>query len=98
MLAAVARLTDIVLTDGTTRTSVNASFQVVPIRDRLAVQAVVEGIGVPVAIGATGAVLLLMNLLGLGVGAVIVFGVVLSVIWTVSGASMYRSYTRALAD
>ena len=98
VLAAVARLTDIVLTDGTTRTSVNASFQVVPIKDRLAVQAVVEGIGVPVAIGATGAVLLLMNLLGLGIGAVIVFGAVLSVIWTVSGAAMYRSYTRALAD
>ena len=98
VLAAVTRLTDIVLTDGTTRTSVNASFQVVPIQDRLAVQAVVEGIGVPVAIGATGAVLLLMNLLGLGIGAVIVFGAVLSVIWTVSGAAMYRSYTRALAD
>jgi len=98
VLAAVTRLTDIVLSDGTTRTSVNASFQVVPIQDRLAVQAVVEGIGVPVAIGATGAVLLLMNLLGLGIGAVIVFGAVLSVIWTVSGAAMYRSYTRALGD
>jgi hypothetical protein len=98
VLAAVTRLTDIVLSDGTTRTSVNASFQVVPIEDRLAVQAVVEGIGVPVAIGATGAVLLLMNLLGLGIGAVIVFGAVLSVIWTVSGAAMYRSYTRALGD
>ena len=69
-----------------------------PDRDRLAVQAVVEGIGVPVAIGATGAVLLVMNLVGLGIGAVIVFGVVLSVIWTASGAAMYRSYTRALAD
>jgi len=98
VLAAVARLSDIVLTDGTTRTSVNASFQVVPIGDRLAVQAVVEGIGVPVAIGATGAVLLVMNLLGLGIGAVIVVAVVLSVIWTASGAVMYRSYTRALAD
>ncbi len=96
VLAAVTRLSDIVLTDGTTRTSVNASFQVVPIRDRLAVQAVVEGIGVPVAIGATGAVLLLINLLGFGIGAVIVFGAVLSVLWTVSGAVMYRSYTRAL--
>ena len=98
VLAAVTRLSDIVLTDGTTRTSVNASFQVVPIGDRLAVQAVVEGIGVPVAIGATGVVLLVMNLLGLGIGAVIVFAAVLSVIWTVSGAAMYRSYTRALAD
>jgi hypothetical protein len=98
VLAAVARLSDIVLTDGTTRTSVNAAFQVVPIRDRLAVQAVVEGIGVPVAIGATGVVLLVVNLVGLGIGTVIVFGAVLSVVWTVSGAAMYRSYTRALAD
>ena len=98
VLAAVARLSDIVLTDGTTRTSVNASFQLVPIRDRFAVQAVVEGVGVPVAIGATGAVLLLMNLLGLGIGAVIVFGAVLSVFWTASGAAMYRAYKRALAD
>ena len=38
VLAAVARLSDIVLTDGTTRTSVNASFQVVPIQDRFAVR------------------------------------------------------------
>jgi hypothetical protein len=98
VLAGVVRLADIVLTDGTTRTSVNASFQVIPIADRLAVQAVVEGIGVPLAIGATGALLLAMNLVGLGIGAVIGFSVVLSVIWTLSGAAMYRSYTRALAD
>lgn len=97
-VVAVAGLADIVLTDGTTRASVNGSFQLVPIRDRLAVQAFVEGIGVPVAIGTTGAVLLVMNLIGLGVGAVIAFGVVLGVLWTVSGFAMYRSYTRALAD
>ena len=97
VVAGVARVSDLVLTDGTTRTSVNASFQMVPIRDRLSVQAVVEGIGVPVAIGATGVVLLAVNVLGLGAGAVIVFGVGLSVLWTVSGFAMYRSYTRALA-
>lgn len=98
VLAGMARVSDLVLTDGTTRTSLNASFQVVPIRERLAVQAVVEGIGVPVAIGATGVVLLAMNALGVGAGGVIVFGVLLSVVWTVSGFAMYRSYTRALAD
>ncbi len=96
VVAGVARVSDLVLTDGTTRTSVNASFQVVPIRDRLSVQAVVEGIGVPVAIGATGVVLLAVNVLGLGAGAVIIFGVGLSALWTVSGFAMYRSYTRAL--
>jgi len=98
VLVAVARMGDIVLTDGTTRTSVNAAFQVVPMRERLAVQTVVEGIGVPVAIGATGAVLLIMNLLGLGIGAVIALGVVVGVIWTASGAAMYASYKRALAE
>jgi hypothetical protein len=98
MLVAGTRLADIVLTDGTTRTSVNASFQVVAVEERLAVQAVVEGIGVPVAIGATGVILLIMNLAGLGVGAVIVFALILSVIWTICGALMYRSYKRALAD
>ena len=98
VLAAVARLSDIVLTDGTTRTSVNASFQVVPVEERLAVQAVVEGIGIPIAIGATGVVLLGMNVVGLGPGAVIVFGIALGLIWTVAGAAMYRAYTGALGD
>jgi hypothetical protein len=98
VLAGVVRIADIALTDGTTRTSVNAAFQVVPVEDRVAVQAVVEGIGVPLAIGATGAVLLILNVLGVGVGGVIVFTIVLSVFWTVSGAAMYRAYTNALAD
>jgi len=98
VLAGVTRLADIVLTDGTTRTSVNAGFQVVPMSDRLAAQAFVEGVGVPVAIGATGVVLLAANLLGLGIGAVIAFGVFLCAAWTVSAVVMYGSYTRALAE
>jgi hypothetical protein len=98
VLAAVTRVGDIVLTDGTTRTSVNAAFQVVPIKERLAVQTVVEGIGVPIAIGVTGAVLLVMNVLGLGIGAVIVLGVIVGVIWTASGAAMYGAYKRSLAE
>jgi hypothetical protein len=97
-LAGIVRVADIVFTDGTTRTSVNASFQLVPVEDRVAVQAVVEGIGVPLAIGAIGVVLLALNLAGLGIGAVIAFGVVLSVVWTATGVAMYRSYTRSLAD
>ena len=54
VLAGVLRIADIAATDGTTRTSINAAYQIVPVEERLAVQAVVEGIGVPVAIGATG--------------------------------------------
>ena len=98
VLASVVRIADIAATDGTTRTSINAAYQIVPVEERLAVQAVVEGIGVPVAIGATGVLLLALNALDLGIGAVIVFGAVLSVTWTAVAVSVYRSYTRALAS
>ena len=98
VLAGVLRVADIAATDGTTRTSINAAYQVVPVGERLAVQAVVEGIGVPVAIGATGVLLLGLNVLDLGTGAVIVFGLVLSVIWTAVAVAVYRAYTRALAE
>ena len=82
VLAAWLRIADLAATDGTTRTSINAAYQVVPVEERLSVQAVVEGIGVPVAIGATGVLLLVLDAFGLGVGAVIVFGLLLSVLWT----------------
>ena len=98
VLAGVLRISDIAATDGTTRTSINAAFQVVQREERLAVQAVVEGIGVPVAIGATGVLLLALDALDLGVGAVIVFGLVLCVIWTAVAVGVYRSYKRALAE
>ncbi|MGH3078123.1 MAG: hypothetical protein ACRDPZ_08055 [Gaiellaceae bacterium] len=98
VLAGVLRIADIAATDGTTRTSINAAYQIVPIEERLAVQAVVEGIGVPVAIGATGVLLLALSVLDLGTGAVIAFGLVLGLIWTAIAVSVYRSYTRALAE
>jgi hypothetical protein len=97
VLAGVLRIGDIATTDGTTRTSINAAYQVVPVEERLAVQAVVEGIGVPLAIGVTGVLLLALNLLDLGTGAVIVFGLALGVIWTVIAFGVYRSYTDTLA-
>ena len=98
VLAGVLRIADIAATDGTTRTSINAAYQIVPMEERLAVQAVVEGIGVPVAIGVTGGLLLVLNVLDLGTAAVIAFGLALGAIWTVIAAGVYRSYTRALAD
>ncbi len=98
VLAAVLRVGDIAATDGTTRTSINAAYQIVPAGERLAVQSVVEGIGVPVAIGATGVLLLALSALDLGIGAVIVFGLGLGVGWTAVAVILYRSYTRALAD
>ena len=98
VLAGVLRIADIATTDGTTRTSINAAYQIVPVQERLAVQAVVEGIGVPVAIGVTGVLLLALNVLGFGTGGVIAFGLVLGLIWTGVATIVYRSYTRSLAD
>jgi hypothetical protein len=98
VLAGVVRVADIATTDGTTRTSINAAYQVVPVEERLSVQAVVEGIGVPVAIGVTGVLLLALNVLGFGTGGVIVFGLVLGAVWTVVAARVYRSYTQSLGE
>ena len=98
VLAGLLRIGDIATTDGTTRTSINAAYQVVLAEERLAVQTVVEGIGVPIAIGVTGALLLALNLLDLVTGAVIVFGLVLGVIWTVIAFGVHRSaWTRSPA-
>ena len=99
VLAGVLRIADIATTDGTTRTSINAAYQIVPVEERLAVQAVVEGIGVPVAIGVTGVLLLALNVLDLGTGAVIVFGLALGLSgrWSPSactGRTRGRSATR----
>jgi hypothetical protein len=98
VLAGVLRIADIATTDGTTRTSINAAYQIIRVEDRVAVQAVVEGIGVPVAIGLTGVLLLALNLLGFGTAGVIVLGLVVGAAWTAVAVSVYRSYTRSLAD
>ena len=42
--------------------------------------------------------LLVLSALDLGIGAVIVFGLCLGVVWTGVAVILYRSYTRALAD
>jgi hypothetical protein len=96
-LAALARISDITLTDGTTRTSINAAYQVLPVDERLAVQASVEGIGVPAAIGISGALLLGLQLLPSPLTAVIVFAVVLCAGWTMVAFAVSRAYRRSLA-
>ena len=63
-LVASARIADVSLTDGVTRASLNTSFQVLLLEDRLAVQSVVEGAGVPIAIGLTGVALFALRTAG----------------------------------
>jgi ATP/ADP translocase len=61
VLVGAARISDVALTNGATRTALNAAYQALPSRDRLALQALIEGIGIPVAIGVTGLMLLLLQ-------------------------------------
>ena len=58
VLIVASRVTDLVLSDGTSRTSLGAAYQAVPTHVRLATQATVEGLAVPVAIGVSGVVLI----------------------------------------
>jgi hypothetical protein len=91
-LVASSRVIDITLSDGMTRTSINAAYQALPPADRLAVQATVEGVGVPVAIGVTGVLLIVADLAGLGFTVVAVTSLVLCLGWLTAGVLVYRSY------
>ena len=95
-LVVTARIVDLSLTDGVTRGSINAIFQLLPVEERMAVQASVEGIGVPMAIGATGIVLLLMTALDLGTSWIVAFALVLCSAWTVAAVVAYGEYRGAL--
>ena len=93
-----ARIADIALTDGTTRTSINATYQVLPERGRLSVQAAVEGIGVPVAIGISGVLILVLNALPFALTATIGVTTIVCAVWTWTGILLYRAYGPALVD
>jgi hypothetical protein len=96
VLVAAARIADVALTDGTTRTSLNTAFQLVPAEERLAAQAAVEGIGMPVAIGATGAVIFALRLLGASVAVIVGVTASTCLVWTASALMLYGDYGRAL--
>lgn len=92
-----ARILDIAFTDGATRTALNTAYQAVPATDRLAVQATIEGLGVPIAIGLTGVILLVLNQ-GLGVGAmgITILTLAVGVVWTIAGTFVFRAYRHRL--
>ncbi len=98
VVVSAARIADIALTDGTTRTSINAVYQVLSERTRLPVQTTVEGIGVPVAIGVSGVVILALTALPDALAATIAVTAVTCVVWTWSAVLLYRAYGPALVD
>ena len=96
-LVVIARIMDITFTDATTRTSINAAFQALPAQERVTVQTGVEGIGVPLALGLTGVILLIFNALGfVTLVQVAAFTLVVSLMWLVSALLVYRDYAANL--
>ena len=93
-----ARILDIALTDGTTRTSINAMYQVLPERSRLPAQASIEGMGVPVAIAVSGLLVLGLNALPAALPALVVTTVLVCAAWVWTGLLLYRALGPALLD
>ena len=94
-----ARIGDIALTDGVTRTAINTAYQALPSQERLSVQAFVEGVGVPVAIGVTGVILLVLDgVLDIGTNALLAVVAAVAVAWSAAGIVVYRRYQHALLD
>jgi hypothetical protein len=93
-----ARIADVALSDGTTRTSINAAYQVLSERSRLPVQTTVEGIGVPVAIGVSGVLILVIQVLPFALLATIGVTTLVCAAWSWSAIRLYRGYGPALVD
>lgn len=97
ILIGAARIADISLTDGTTRTATNAAYQALPPAERLAVQTGVEGIGVPLALGLTGVILLIFQAIPtLTIFHLALLTLAVTVLWTAAGFWVYRGYAASL--
>jgi len=96
LLLCACGITDIASTDGTTRTSINATYQALPAVARLRAQTMVEAAGVPLALGFVGALLLLFQALDLGVRLLAATTGGLCVVWLSLALLTYRAYGRDL--
>ncbi len=96
-LAVVVVALDVILSESMTSTALKAVYQSLPAIDRPVVETGVEGIGVPVAFGVTGVLLLLFNAIsGLNFTHLILFTTIIVIVWTAAGSLVYRDYARAL--
>jgi hypothetical protein len=96
LTVSAARIADIALTDGTTRTSIQVAFQALPERTRLGVQATIEGMGVPIAISVTGVLILGLNLLPDPLAATLLVTTLTCAAWSWIAVLLYRAYGPAL--
>lgn len=98
LLVCASQISDIATTDGTTRTSVNATYQALPAGTRLRAQTLVEAAGVPLSVGFVGGLLLLFQALDLGVRVLATTTAGLCVVWLVLALLAYRAYSGNLRD
>ncbi len=99
VLVIATRISDLTLADGATRASLGAAYQAVPTAERTAAQAFVEGLGVPVAIGFSGVVLMIVRAtVGTGGLALPVLTGVVVLIWGVVAVFVYRGYRVSLLE
>lgn len=92
VLVCAQQVTDIALTDGTTRTSINATYQALPADLRVRAQTTVEGAGIPLAMGFVGLMLIAYDALGLDIRSVVVLTLLLSAVWLVVAVLAFREY------
>ena len=92
LLVCAQQVTDISLTDGTTRTSINATYQALPPAMRAAAQTRVEGTGVPLSLGFVGLLLLAFNALGLGIVTLVVATAAITVAWLALAFAAFGGY------
>lgn len=98
-LVIASRVSDLTLSDGAARASLSAAYQAVPTRERTAAQALVEGLGVPVAIGFSGLVLLVMRAtIGIGSLALSVLTGIIVFVWAIVAVLVYRGYRSSLLE
>lgn len=96
-LAVGGRILDVTLSVGTTAPAIKATYQAMPATERPIIETAVEGIGVPVAFGLAGLILLIFNAVSsLTFTALILFTVVVTVFWMIAGIWVYRGYGHAL--
>lgn len=86
----------ITLTDGLTRTSINATYQALPMSERLRAQTGVEAAGVPVALGLVGAFLLLRSALDLDIKVVQGATLLVALVWVLFALRAHREYGAGL--
>ncbi|KHL17081.1 hypothetical protein CLV56_0802 [Mumia flava] len=96
VLVCAQQVVHLALMDGTTRTSVNATYQALPTLARLRAQTAVEAAGVPLALGFVGLFLILRQSLGLDVRVVELVTLVLSSAWLLLTLWAHREYGSGL--